>query len=211
MYCYIFEKSLFNQPFYIMKSLFFFVFCLFSTFSFAYAQEQPTIKVGYSVGQAGNGDIPGHMFLMGVQKEISRWSMLEVLASGTYIEHTRDFGQGYQIHEKSNGVALEANYNLLFRLGRLTLYPSAGPVLRYAHEVNADNVGIRYDRGRIVDFEADIRDEKEFQLGYVLAANLDGRITRHITLGLRATVQSFHTGQRLAFVGLTFKNSRWRF
>lgn len=195
-----------------MKRLLLLVFCLFSAFSIAYAQEPPSVKVGYGVGQAGNGDIPGHMFLMGVQKEFSKWSMLEILASGTYIEHTRDFGQGYQIHEKSNGVALEASYNLLFRLGRVSLYPSVGPVLRYAHEVNPHIVGILYDsQGMIVDFEADMRDEKEFQLGYVLAANLDGRITRHITLGLRATVQSFHTGQRLAFVGLTFKNSRWRF
>lgn len=191
---------------------FLFIICLFFTFSFAHAQEQPLIKVGYSVGQAGYGDIPGHMFLMGVQKEFSKWSMLEILASGTYIEHTRDFGQGYRIHEKSNGVALEASYNLLFRLGRVSLYPSVGPVLRYAHEVYPHTVGIWYDhQGMIVDFEADMKDDKEFQLGYVLAANLDGRISRHITLGLRATVQSFHTGQRLAFVGLTFKNSRWRF
>lgn len=185
---------------------------MFCALSFAHAQERSSIRVGYHVGQAGSGDIPGHMFLMGVQKEFGKWSMVEVLASGTYIEHTRDFGQGYRIHEKSNGVALEASYNLLLRLGRfIRLYPSVGPVLRYAHEVNAENIGIWYDRGMIVDFEADIRDEKKFQLGYVLAANLEGRITRHITLGLRGTVQSFHTGQRLAFVGLTFKNSRWRF
>lgn len=178
-----------------MKRLFFFVFCLIGAFSFANAQAQSSIKVGYSVGQAGGGDIPGHMFSMGVQKEVSRRSMIEVLASGTYIEPTKDFGQGYRIHEKSNGVALEASYNLLFRLGPFTLYPSVGPVMRYAHELSAENVGIWYDRGRIVDFEADIRDDKGFQYGYLLAANLDGRITPNITLGLRATAQSFHTGQ----------------
>lgn len=194
-----------------MKLPIFFSLCLFLLVSFASAQESPLLRVGYGFVQAGNGDIPGSMFLLGAQKRVSKWSMLEVLASGTYIDRTIHYGQGYQLNKKSNGVALEATYNLMLQLGRFSLYPSAGPVVRYAHEVNANYVSIKYNQGMIVDFDARVTDDREFQLGYILAVNLDGRISKNITLGLRGTVQSFHTGQRLASLGLTFKNARWRF
>lgn len=175
-------------------------------------QEQQTfIRAGYGSAKAGTNDIPGSIFLLGAQKELSKQDVVELLLSGTYMERTTHFGQGYRIHEKSNGVAVELTYNPTISFWRLRLYPAVGPVLRIAHERNIRQVGILFDQGRIVNFHPDIEDDKEMQMGYGLALNLDGRISKNISLGIRASMQRFYNGKQLASLGITLKNDRWRF
>ncbi|WP_299988147.1 hypothetical protein [uncultured Pontibacter sp.] len=187
------------------------LFALFFISSFtAMAQNKWTPKVGYGTVYAGNGDIPGHWFIGGMQTQISNRSGFEILATGTYIEQTRRWGQGYETFQKSNGVALEGLYNLFINAGPVQIYPAAGPVLRYASERELYGLSIQYNgQGGITDFEPEMRSRNGLQAGYALALNLDVKATQHLTFGLRGSVQSFHTGQRLAAVGITLKNARW--
>lgn len=194
-----------------MKPLVIFSFVLFGAFAVAHAQQQTLIRAGYGQARAGTGDIPGSIFLLGAQKELSEQEVVELLLSGTYIERTTHFGQGYKLHEKSNGIALELTYNPTIKIWRFRLYPAVGPVLRIADERNIRQVGILYDQGRIVNFRYDVEDDKEMQLGYGLALNLDGRISKNISLGLRAAMQKFYNGKQLASLGVTIKNIRWQF
>ncbi|SIR11689.1 hypothetical protein [Pontibacter lucknowensis] len=176
----------------------------------AMAQNKWIPKLGYGTVYSGNGDIPGHWFIGGMQTHISKRSGFEILATGTYIEQTRRWGQGYETFQKSNGVALEGSYNLFINAGPVQIYPAVGPVLRYASERELYGLSIQYNgQGGITDFEPEMRSRNELQAGYVLALNLDVKAKQHLTFGLRGSVQSFHTGQRLAAVGLTLKNARW--
>lgn len=187
------------------------LFTLLFCFSLsAMAQDKWTPKVGYGIVYAGNGDIPGHWFMGGMQTHISKRSGFEILATGTYIEQTRPWGPGYETFQKSNGVAVEGVYNLFVNAGPVQLYPAVGPVVRYASERELHGLSIQYNgQGGITDFQPDIRSRNGLQAGYVLALNLDVKVKQHLTFGLRGSVQSFHTGQRLAAVGLTLKNARW--
>ncbi|EJF11428.1 hypothetical protein O71_03179 [Pontibacter sp. BAB1700] len=174
------------------------------------AQNKWIPKLGYGTVYSGNGDIPGHWFIGGMQTHISNRSGFEILATGTYIEQTRRWGQGYETFQKSNGVALEGSYNLFINAGPVQIYPAVGPVLRYASERELYGLSIQYNgQGGITDFEPEMRSRNGLQAGYVLALNLDVKAKQHLTFGLRGSVQSFHTGQRLAAVGLTLKNARW--
>ncbi|WP_040573478.1 hypothetical protein [Pontibacter sp. BAB1700] len=176
----------------------------------AMAQNKWIPKLGYGTVYSGNGDIPGHWFIGGMQTHISNRSGFEILATGTYIEQTRRWGQGYETFQKSNGVALEGSYNLFINAGPVQIYPAVGPVLRYASERELYGLSIQYNgQGGITDFEPEMRSRNGLQAGYVLALNLDVKAKQHLTFGLRGSVQSFHTGQRLAAVGLTLKNARW--
>lgn len=187
------------------------ILLLIST-SLATAQERWMPKLGYGKVQAGNGDISGHWFMGGIQKQISKRSGFEVLATGTYIEHTRHWGQGYETFQKSNGVALEGTYNLFINAGPFQIYPAVGPVLRYASERDLYGLSIHYNgQGSITEFKPEMRSNNSVQAGYVLALNMDVKATKHLTFGLRASVQSFHDGQRLAALGITLKNVNWRF
>lgn len=184
---------------------------LFLSLSFtAMAQDKWHPKVGYGTVYSGNGDIPGHWFIGGVQTQISKRSGFEILATGTYIEETRSYGQGYEIFQKSNGVALEGTYNLFINAGPVQLYPAVGPVLRYASERDLYGLSIQYDGpGGITEFRPEVRSRNGLQAGYVLALNLDVKVKQHLTFGLKGSVQSFHDGQRLAGLGITLKNARW--
>ncbi len=174
------------------------------------AQDKWTPKLGYGTVYSGNGDIPGHWFLAGMQTHISPRSGFEIMASGTYIEQVRRWGQGYETFQKSNGVALEGTYNLFFNAGPVQIYPAVGPVVRYASERALYGLAINYDgQGGITKFEPEMRSRNGLQAGYVLALNLDLKATQHLTFGLRGSVQSFHDGQRLAALGITLKNARW--
>lgn len=176
----------------------------------AMAQNKWIPKLGYGTVYSGNGDIPGHWFIGGMQTHISNRSGFEILATGTYIEQTRRWGQGYETFQKSNGVALEGSYNFFINAGPVQIYPAVGPVLRYASERELYGLSIQYNgQGGITDFEPEMRSRNGLQAGYVLALNLDVKAKQHLTFGLRGSVQSFHTGQRLAAVGLTLKNARW--
>ncbi|PKV63153.1 hypothetical protein [Pontibacter ramchanderi] len=174
------------------------------------AQDKWAPKLGYGIVYAGNGDIPGHWFMAGMQTHLSKRSGIEIMASGTYIEQTRRWGQGYETFQKSNGVALEGSYNLFFNAGPVQIYPAVGPVLRYASERDLNGLSIHTDgQGNITEFSADMRSRNGLQAGYVLALNLDVKATQYLTFGLRGSVQSFLDGQRLAAVGITLKNVRW--
>lgn len=174
------------------------------------AQDKWTPKIGYGIVYAGNGDIPGHWFMGGMQTQISKRSGFEILATGTYIEQTRRWAAGYETFQKSNGVALEGSYNLFINAGPVQLYPAVGPVLRYASERELRGLHIHYNgQGGITEFQTDMRSRNGLQAGYVLALNLDVKVKQRLTFGLRGSVQSFHGGQRLAAVGLTLKNARW--
>lgn len=176
----------------------------------AFGQGNIGLKLGYGWVQAGNGDIPGSQFLVGGQKKFSKWAGVDVLLAGTHIERLSNYG-GLEIYEQSNGVALEAVFNLFINVGRFSFYPSVGPVLRYAHDIQAQNVGIWYDQSGIVDYEYDLKDEKEFQMGYAIALNLDGRVYKGLSLGLRVSFQEYLSGQVLPFMGVVVKNDRWNF
>jgi hypothetical protein len=187
------------------------LFALLLSFSFsAMAQDKWIPKVGYGTVYAGNGDIPGHWFIAGLQTHVSHRSGFELLATGTYIEQTRRWGPGYETFQKSNGVALEGSYNLFINAGPVQIYPAVGPVLRYASERELYGLSIQYNgQGAITDFKPEMRSRNGLQAGYMLALNLDVMAKQHLTFGLRGSVQSFHDGQRLAAVGLTLKNARW--
>jgi hypothetical protein len=174
------------------------------------AQDKWTPKVGYGTVYSGNGDIPGHWFLAGMQMHVSKRSGFEILATGTYIEQTRRWGQGYETFQKSNGVALEGTYNLFINAGPVQIYPAVGPVVRYASERDLERLTIHYNgQGSITEFEPNMRSRNGFQAGYALALNLDVKVKQHLTFGLKGSVQSFHDGQRLAALGITLKNTRW--
>ncbi|MCP2043751.1 hypothetical protein [Pontibacter sp. HSC-36F09] len=176
----------------------------------AMTQDKWTPKVGYGIVYAGNGDIPGHWFMGGIQTHISKRSGFEILATGTYIEQTRRWAPGYETFQKSNGIALEGLYNLFINAGPVQLYPAIGPVVRYASERELRGLFVQYNRqGGIMEFQPDVRSRNGLQAGYVLALNLDVKVKQYLTFGLRGSVQSLHDGQRLAAVGLTLKNARW--
>ncbi|WP_018478911.1 hypothetical protein [Pontibacter roseus] len=178
----------------------------------ASAQDTWAPKIGYGGVMAGNGDLPGHWFLAGVQKQVSSRSGFEIAATGTYIEQTRDWGQGYETFEKSNGMALEGTYNYFLSWGAVRLYPAVGPVLRYASERDVNQLSISYNsQGEITEFAPVVHTNRQLQPGVVVALNLDVRATQHLTLGLRGAVQSFQNGQRLASVGITLQNLNWGF
>lgn len=185
-----------------MILLFLFISCSLTTF----AQEVWQPKFGYSRVQAGNGDIAGHLLLAGMQKQFTKHSGLEVLASGTYIERNRHWGQGYKTFEKSNGVAVEAAYNLYLNLGPFQVYPAVGPVVRYASESRLNGLGFEYNsQGTITKFESEVNYQQRVRAGYVLALNTDVKFSQRYTLGLRGSVQKFAGGQQLASLGVTFK------
>lgn len=189
----------------LLLSLIFLLGC-----TLACGQGNIGIKLGYGWVQAGNGDIPGSQFLLGGQKKFSKRAGVDVLLAGTHIERQSDYG-GLYIYEQSNGVALEALFDLFINVGRFSFYPSVGPVLRYAHEIQAQNVGIWYGQSGIVDYEYDLKDEKGFQMGYAIALNLDGRVYKGFSLGVRGSFQKYLNGQVLPFMGVVIKNDRWNF
>lgn len=195
-----------------MKILLLIFFIFSSSISTAFAQSKTSLKAGVGYVQSGYGDIPGSMLIAGVQKRITKWIGYDVLASGTRMERIRDFGQGYNVHEKSNGLSLEGNFNLFINLGRFTFYPSVGPIVRYANERHPLSLSIWSDAsGHITSFESIMKDDYQLQYGYTMALNLDGRITEEITLGVRVSVQDYHTGQILPFLGFTIRKSGWPF
>ena len=201
-----------TQPNPIMKTLLLIFLILSTSIGTAFAQSKTSLKAGLGYVQSGDGDIPGSMLIAGVQNRVTKWIGYDLLASGSRMERTQDFGQGYTLNEKSNGISLEGNINLFINFWRFTFYPSIGPVLRYAHERHPNFYGIEYDwSGNIITFESDMRDEYQFQYGYVMGLNLDGRITENITVGVRASVQDYHTGQILPFLGFTIRKSGWPF
>lgn len=180
--------------------------------SIAFAQSGLAPRIGYGRAQAGNGDIPGHWFMAGVQKLVSPRSGFEVAATGTYMERTREWGQGYETFEKSNGVALEGTYNHFLSWGAVRLYLAGGPVLRYASERDISQLSISYNsQGEITEFSPVVHANNHVQPGLVVALNLDVKATQHLTLGIRGAVQSFQDGQRLASVGVTLQNMKWAF
>lgn len=192
------------------KLLLLFIFC--ATAFTTSAQDNWASKLGYGRVQAGDGDIPGHWFMAGIQRQVSSRSGFEVLATGTYIERTRDWGQGYKTFEKSNGVALEGTYNYFLTWGPIRFYPAVGPVLRYASERDISQLSIRYNsQGEITEFSPVIHSNNHVQPGVIVALNLDVKATQQLTLGVRGAVQSFQNGQRLASVGITLQNLNWGF
>lgn len=191
-----------------MKNLAIAIFVLLVSASTAYSQGKTAVKAGFGYVQSGDGDIPGSLGLVGIQKKVTPWIGYDILASGTLMERTRDYGQGNTVREVSNGLSLEGNVNLFVNFWRLTFYPSIGPVIRYAHERHPQSLGIWYDAsGRITQFESNITDEYQLQYGYTIGLNLDGRISEKFSLGVRGSVQDYHSGQMLAFIGFTLKKS----
>lgn len=195
-----------------MKNLLLVFLTFFASISPALSQSKMSLKAGVGYVQSGYGDIPGSMLIAGVQKRITKWIGYDVMASGTRMERIRDFGQGNTIYEKSNGLSLEGNFNLFINFGRFTFYPSIGPIVRYANERHPLDLTIWSDgSGNITSFESIMKDEYELQYGYTMALNFDGRITEEITLGIRVSVQDYHTGQILPFLGFTIRKSGWPF
>lgn len=194
-----------------MKHLFLTLFFLFSCFSVGFSQNELGLKVGGGRVLAGNGDLVGNLLMAGIHKRQANWIGFDVLASGTFIDNVRDYGHGFYIREKSNGLSLEGVVNVYLNVGRFSLYPSIGPVVRWAHERSVRELSIWSGPSGIVDVDSEILDENQLQFGYIWAVNLDGRISENLAVGLRGSFQDFHNGQTLAFLGVTLKSVNWPF
>ena len=167
--------------------------------------------VGFGTAQTGNRDLPGQMILLGTQKKLGKRIGFEVMGSGSLTQGTKIFAPGFAIEQKSKGGSLDAGAHLYLNAGRFTFYPALGPSIRFARERYFRSASIWQSGGQVVDFEADVVDEHQVQLGGVLALNADVRLTDKYTLGIRGSVHTYHTGQSLAFVGLTVKKTGWWF
>lgn len=188
-------------------------------FHHSHAQEkkvgQNTIRVGLGYAQAGSGDIPGQQLMAGVQRRLSKHSLLDMRLSGTRMVQNHYWeNKKYSVAEKSNGIALEADYSFAFRVDRFTLYPSLGPALRYSHEVHPLWIGIKYaldGSGTINQFDTHPANEKTLRMGATGGFNIDIQTSKNLTLGLRSSLQLFNGGHTVAFFGLTMKHSRLSF
>ncbi|PRY13258.1 hypothetical protein CLV24_106173 [Pontibacter ummariensis] len=177
----------------------------------SFAQTTTRSVVGFGTVVTGNGDLPGPMLLLGTQRKLGKRIGYEIMASGSSTQGTRFFAPGYTIEEKSKGMSLDGGFHLYLHLGRLTFYPAIGPSIRFARERYMKSASIRQVNGQVVEFESEVVDEHQVQLGGMLALNIDARLTDKYSLGLRGSVHTYHTGQRLAFVGFTLKKTGWWF
>lgn len=184
----------------------------FSQYIFEKTGNTPVLGVGFGRVMAGTGDMWGHQLMVDVQKRITKRSGLDFRLAGTLIEETTVFGPGFELYEKSNGVSIEADYNLFLNFARFSFYPSLGPAIRYSHERHARFVSISHDvNGDIVSFNNEIENSEPMQIGYTLGLNLDAAITEGLIFGFRASTQGFNSGDRFNFVGFTMKSVTWPF
>ena len=175
------------------------------------AQSSTRSLVGFGSAVSGNGDLPGHSFLLGSQRYYSRFATFEVIATGTWTQALYRFAPGYEIKEESKGVSLDAVYAPQLISGRFSFYPAIGPSVRFAHERYVKSASVWQSNGTVIEFEADVQDENQMQLGAVLSLNADARITNKYSFGIRAAMYRYHTGQALALVNFTLRKTGWWF
>jgi hypothetical protein len=151
--------------------------------------------------------------MLGVQNQFGRHSLVDVRLTGTLFQQTRTFHQIYSVQDRSRGVSLEADYGWALKWKLFMFYPSVGPALRYSHETHPDYISIAYDpaNGSITNFEAPSTTENRLRVGATGGLNFDVQVSKVLSLGLRASVQSFKNGDTIQFYGFTLKTSSLRF
>lgn len=175
------------------------------------AQNTPKSIFGFGSAISGNGDLPGHMFLLGTHKTFNKFASFELTATGVWTQATYTFARGYEIDEESKGISLDLAYAPQIAVGRFVLFPAVGPSVRFAHERYVKSASIWQTNGVVVDFSADVLDQNQVQFGGMLALNADARLTNKYTFGLRGSIYRYHTGQGLACVGFTIRKVGWWF
>lgn len=187
-----------------MKFIILILLCCFVHFLGA-QENSPSRRIGLGYGpiHAGAGDIPGQVYYLFAQFPTKNRSIsFNVRVSGTHIEQTTYYGS-HKIFEKSNGVNLETDVNLHYRIWRIDLYPSVGPSIRFASNQRMHSARIIYNPlGSIIDFDIGYYGSNNLYFGYSIALNMELTISKRFTLGTRISGSDYINGSKLSYASV---------